>query len=51
VFLSTDRSIFNKIINEVATAKTERIFGKVLGQIGFRFKNGAKISSITKNAE
>jgi hypothetical protein len=39
------------MINEVATAKTERIFGKVLGQIGFRFKNGAKSSSITKNAE
>jgi hypothetical protein len=47
---SIGRSILNKITNEVTTAKTDRILGNVLGQIGLRLMNGAKSSSIVKNA-
>jgi|TARA_B100000035_G_scaffold68505_1_gene55975 hypothetical protein len=47
---SIGRSILNKITNDVTTAKTDRILGNVLGHIGLRLMNGAKSSSIVKNA-
>ena len=43
-------STASRIIREVIIPNTDKIFGNVLGQIGLRFMNGARPTSIVSQA-